>query len=207
MNKLNIKVQNTNLAAGSVLPEKEVLKEPTQNNFGDYLKGKRNEKNLSLRALAAKAKISYSALNKAENGRELPSANMLCKIAPYLGIPIDELLFEAGYHFKYPKDGPIYLDLTGEILDLEKIASNMYNHNIELFLQIVNWYLSYNKEDAEIISCILNICDKKNRIFEKKKKFDLTVSESGFIKLWETLKQYIQTCSFYLTSLKSAKEN
>jgi len=175
--------------------------------FGKYLRSKRNAKGLSLRTLASKAKISYSALNKAENGHELPSANTLRKLAPYLGIPIDELLLNAGYHFKYPKDGPIYLNLTGEILDLEKTSSSMYNRDPELFLQITDWYKQYTKEDAETLSILLSILKAKKRMYSEEPNNNPGSREATFLKLWESLKHLIQTCNFFLSSLLSVQDN
>jgi transcriptional regulator with XRE-family HTH domain len=59
-----------------------------------HLKRLREEKGLSVRALAAKAHMSYTYLSNVENGKADPSLSVLKRLAAALGITASELIQE-----------------------------------------------------------------------------------------------------------------
>lgn len=68
------------------------------NSIGEMIKGRRLHQGWSKRALAEKAKISYSEVHRIESGERInPSVPVLNALAEALGIPKDDLLLSAGY--------------------------------------------------------------------------------------------------------------
>jgi transcriptional regulator with XRE-family HTH domain len=66
--------------------------------FGVFLKAQRNKKGITLEALGEKVQLSKSYLSHIENGkREIPSPDILRKMANALGIEYEELMIKAGY--------------------------------------------------------------------------------------------------------------
>lgn len=68
------------------------------NNFGEYLRQQRKERNISLNELARRAKVDPGNLSRLERGeRTTPSAEMLARIADGLNKPRAEIFTAAGY--------------------------------------------------------------------------------------------------------------
>lgn len=66
-------------------------------SLGDFIKEKRSLKKWSQRDLAAASGISNAEISRIESGkRKEPSSSVLKDIAIALGIPVEDLLHEAG---------------------------------------------------------------------------------------------------------------
>ena len=69
---------------------------PTKNNikiiFGLKLRQLRQEKNLSLSALAKKSSLSVSYLNEIESGKKYPKADKIAELADALNVSYDKLI-------------------------------------------------------------------------------------------------------------------
>ena len=74
----------------------------TTEEFGQYMSRLRKEQRLSLRAVSSKADVSITYICQIEKGDKKPSAEILKKLAPVYGVPIQDILKEAGY-FEEPK--------------------------------------------------------------------------------------------------------
>jgi len=68
-----------------------------ENNFGERLKARRQEKGLTLVELSALSGVHTSYLGRIERGERFPSAYILRKLAEPLEIDERELLKMAGY--------------------------------------------------------------------------------------------------------------
>ena len=67
-------------------------------NLSDFIRQERTKLGLSLRELAAKAKLDHSTIGKIESGsREQPRPVILQKIARALGVDYESLAMLAGY--------------------------------------------------------------------------------------------------------------
>ena len=66
---------------------------PEYGEMGDRLREYRQERGLSLRALAERLGVSPSLISQVETGRAKPSVSTLYAIASELGISLDDLLF------------------------------------------------------------------------------------------------------------------
>lgn len=66
--------------------------------FGQYLKKLRTEQGYTIRQVEMKTGISNAYLSQIENGkRNIPTAQILQKLAPVYGVETTELLTVAGY--------------------------------------------------------------------------------------------------------------
>lgn len=66
--------------------------------FGEYLKGLRREKKLTIRQLDLYSGVSNSYISQMERGaRGIPSPDILKKLAKPLGVSYEELMAKAGY--------------------------------------------------------------------------------------------------------------
>lgn len=74
--------------------------------FGPWLRELREARGLSIRAAAAEMRTSYSKLQKLESGGRVrpPSSEMMTAIAALYGVPVEEVLEQAGFHVDVPPD-------------------------------------------------------------------------------------------------------
>ena len=75
---------------------KDVVKAMSE-EFGAWLRKQRKERKLTLRTVAARAKMGIGHLSLLENGKRRPKAESLSSLALALGIPYGEMLRAAGY--------------------------------------------------------------------------------------------------------------
>lgn len=140
--------------------------------IGEKIKKKRNEKNFSLRELAAKVDLSASFLSQIEQGKASPSIENLKKIANYLEVKVSYLIEEEDESlgsFCIKKEERKYVEsidskTTIALLTSSKIEKNMepimyeikpggesgrgyFNHNGEEFIYVVEGSLDIYIED------------------------------------------------------------
>lgn len=140
--------------------------------IGERIKKKRNEKDFSLRELAAKVDLSASFLSQIEQGKASPSIENLKKIATYLEVKVSYLIEDedeslGSYHIR--KEDRRYVESIDSktsiaLLTSSKIEKNMepimyeikpggesgrgsFNHNGEEFIYIVEGTLDIYIED------------------------------------------------------------
>lgn len=65
--------------------------------FGAWLREQRKEKRLTLRTVAARAKMGIGHLSLLENGKRKPKVESLTPLALAIGVPYGEMLRAAGY--------------------------------------------------------------------------------------------------------------
>lgn len=174
-------IDTQSIAKTTATPAESIIK------TGEYIRAKREEKNLSLRGLAAKANISYSELSRIENGKAFPSPFTLRKIAPYLSVSYDELMLSAGYSFEAGGDDSIYLDLQGNVVNLFEKALKLYSKNVELFFLFEHWLEHCSAEDEELISQILSLSLLENKC-KKREKNSLTLREQSTLNFMEGIR-------------------
>jgi transcriptional regulator with XRE-family HTH domain len=69
---------------------------PQLEALGAFIRAQRRMADLSLREMAAVAKVSNAYLSQVERGQHQPSVRVLRAIAQSLGVPVDQLLAQAG---------------------------------------------------------------------------------------------------------------
>lgn len=99
------------------------------NNFGQFIKSKREEHGLTLSEVAEKSGISHSHLSRVESGdRNPPKAPVLKKLARSLGITYPEIMIAAGYLNKEDY----------ELIDMYQEEEKLEDRLIRLVKHIVN---------------------------------------------------------------------
>lgn len=79
-----------------------------KNKLGNYIKGVRTSKNMSLRELAKRSGVSHSYLSQLENGKtNNPSIEVSRKIAKGLNVPLYEFQIRSGQMPGYRPYSPI----------------------------------------------------------------------------------------------------
>ncbi|HLS08795.1 helix-turn-helix transcriptional regulator [Lentibacillus sp.] len=105
------------------------------NQFGKYLKEKRDEKGFTINQLSLYSGISAAQLSRIENGkRGVPKVENIQKLAESLSVPYDEIMRVAGYY--KPSDTKQQEQELPELSekderdiakDLEKMIKNLSN--------------------------------------------------------------------------------
>lgn len=92
--------------------------------FGQYIKGIRKRRKLSVRELASKAEISPGELSRLENGKRSPRPDTLKALAAALEVSLADLFAMAGYTVPYdlPSLAP-YLHTRYSNMPKEKISA------------------------------------------------------------------------------------
>ncbi|WP_449354725.1 helix-turn-helix domain-containing protein [Virgibacillus natechei] len=104
------------------------------NQFGKYLKEKRDEKGYTINQLSLYSSISAAQLSRIENGkRGVPKAENIQKLAEALSVPYDEIMRVAGYYkpsdTKQQQELPELSEKDERDIatDLEKMINNLSN--------------------------------------------------------------------------------
>jgi transcriptional regulator with XRE-family HTH domain len=66
-------------------------------NFGIYLKDLRLGKGLTLKELDAQTGVSFASISRIEDSKQEPTPDTLKKLAPALGVSVEELMLKCGY--------------------------------------------------------------------------------------------------------------
>lgn len=103
-------------------------------NIGAYLKSRRKEKGFTLTELAAKSGVSHPYISQIENGKFIPSPEILSRLAPHLEMSRADLMVKAGHLSFDDKSerewddlmyGPYSEEMIKELKDI-KIALTRY---------------------------------------------------------------------------------
>lgn len=166
------------------------------------IKKTRERKSISQESLAKKCNISNVQLSRIEQGKCKPSIHTLCRLAPFLGYELDDLLLSSSYSGIVPSSIPKYINLEEKVFDISETAKRMYRIDGELFLIFVDFMDNSNLEDIEMVkellSCINTLYKDTDSISDKKYK-------TSILELFKNLKNYIFTF-MKLFKLTSAKE-
>ena len=109
--------------------------------IGERIKKKRNEKDFSLRELAAKVDLSASFLSQIEQGKASPSIENLKKIATYLEVKVSYLIEDedekiGSYHIR--KDDRKYVESIDSKTSIALLTSSKIEKNMEPIMYEIN---------------------------------------------------------------------
>ncbi|MDE7382971.1 MAG: helix-turn-helix transcriptional regulator [Treponemataceae bacterium] len=158
--------------------------------IADLIKQERKRKELSQIDLSGTADVSNVHLSRIERGECNPTIRTLAKLAPFLGYSIETLLAASHYQGTLPSDTPTFVDLDGQVIDLEQTARFMYHVDGELFLLARNFYKQYSAADSEVLKILLKSMAECRRITEREEK---TNSKHIFAETFTNLKQFIMS--------------
>lgn len=198
-----------------------------QEEFGKILKKIRKDNNLTQQQLANKYNVTYQAVSKWENGKNMPDTVIIKQIASDFNIDLNDLL--DGKINRKKKNiiiyiiiflmlilGIIFLIINSKNKDFEfkTLGSNCKNFNI-------SGSISYNKNKTAIYISNVNYCggdDKKTykeiecTLYEKHNDIQKKISSCNNknnknIKLEEYLKNITITVDNYSRTCKEYNEN
>lgn len=151
------------------------------------IKNMRERKHLSQETLAQKCGITNVQLSRIEQGKCRPSIRTLCRLAPFLGYSLEDLLLVSSYSGTSTSSAPTYINLEGKKFDLTNAAERMYYTDGELLLLLKEFMENYDTENAEILKIILTCTleSKKDTTFKNK-----TLS-SALSEMFKILKDFI----------------
>ena len=141
-------------------------------SVASLIKDVRQQKRLTQKELAEMAGITAVQLCRIENGECRPSKQTLKKLSSYIGIPLSELLLEAGYN-NMKGDGGFY-KRDGNKLEVEKLVESIYRVDSDLLDYFRDFELFGTKENVEVIRVLLVAMRQESGI-------DLTSSEKNSV--------------------------
>lgn len=155
--------------------------------ISSLIKTTRERKHLSQDTLAQKCDITNVQLSRIEKGKCRPSIRTLCRLAPFLGYSLEELLLVSSYSGTVTSPTPTYTDLEGKKFELSAAAEHMYHTDGELLLLLNEFMENYDTENAEMLKIILTyMLQSKKESTVKNNKLSSALSE-----MFKTLKDFI----------------
>lgn len=207
-----------------------------QEKIGQFIKSLRKENNLTQKELADKYGVTYQAVSKWENGKNIPDIAILKEMSKDFNINIDELL--EGSKVKKRKKKYFFIVFLGIFLLLLIIAI-IFNKDDYEFKTLstscanftISGSISYNKDKSSIYISNIKYCggddktiydnieatlyethnDTIKKISEYKKISNITL-EDYLQKLEFVIDNYVQACknytdnSLYIEILAGEKE-
>lgn len=156
--------------------------------IADLIKQERRKRGLSQLEFSQKSNVTNVQLSRIEHGECIPTVRTLIKLAPFLGYPLETLLVASHYQGSLPSAGPTYVDVKGEIVDLEQAACTMYRTDGELFLLFWDFFRQYSSSDSEVVKVLLKSMAKTHQTTEQAEN---TNSMQLFTDAFTHLKQFI----------------
>lgn len=190
-----------------------------QEKIGEFIKKLRQENQLTQKELADKLGVTYQAVSKWENGKNIPDLLLLKKISIEFHCDIDELL--NGEKKKREKIvQKIILFGTPFLIFLVLIIWNFFSHSHGFEFRTLSstcdtfrilGSIAYNKEQSSIYISNVEYCGEEEK--EKYKKITCTLyetNENQINKISEnvyegdiTLEEYLKDVRFYVDYSKS----
>lgn len=152
-----------------------------QEKIGKLIKRIRKENNLTQKQLADKYGVTYQAVSKWENGKNIPDISLLRQISRDFGIDIKDILegnvskknnkvIIASLLFIFFLLFIFILLLNNNSFSFSTLSSQCSNYNI-------TGSVAYNSRKSSIYISDINYCGKESN--EKYKKIECTLYESG----------------------------
>ena len=188
-----------------------------QERIGKLIKELRKKNNLTQKDLADSLGVTYQAVSKWENGKNIPDISILKEISKKYNIDINDLL-EGNNKVKRKNKLFLILPILLLILVIILIISNL-NNNFE-FKTIsskcsdfkLSGSVAYNKEHTSLYISNIEFCGREDNeiykkiecnLYENYKKSEIKISSCS-IKNNTSLKDYLKTTKINVNNYKSA---
>lgn len=191
-----------------------------QEKIGEFIKKLRQEKKLTQKELADKLGVTYQAVSKWENGKNIPDILILKKISSEFGCDMNELLNgEKNSKKKVLKKGyflPILVLLIFLFIYFLFFSSHVKNFEFKTLSSSCDTFrisgsIAYNKEQSSIYISHVEYCGEQEE--EVYKKITCTLYEANGEKISKisenvydgeiTLEDYLKNVQFYVDYSKS----
>lgn len=192
-----------------------------QEKVGQFIKNIRKQNNLTQNEFAKKYNVTYQAVSKWENGKNLPDVSLIKQICKDYNMDINELL---DGEYKKKKNTKLYIILTIILIILSIFLIYILNNDDFNFKTLssgcnnftISGSISYNNKKSSIYISNINYCGEKNEqsykkiecgLYEKQNDTEVLISTSNYeenklIKLDEFLKKLEFTIENYNTTCK-----
>ena len=178
-----------------------------QNEFGKLIKEIRRKNNLTQKELADKYHVTYQAVSKWENGKNMPDVSLIKDISRDFNVSIDDLL-EGNYNKKRKKKWTIYIILillVSLITTLGIIFLNgdsdfefrTLSSNCDIFS--ISGSIAYNKKKSSIYITNIEYCgEEDNTVYKRiecnlyENNINLITKISSYVDSNITLKEFLK---------------
>ncbi len=118
----------------------------TDNKFGDYIRGIRKEKKMTIRQLDLYSGVSHSYISQLERGeRAIPSPDIIKKISSALNVPYEEIMIQAGYIEEQTKKNDLKpLTTNDKLNDVAADYNRLPQHKQKLVSDLIKSLLNEN---------------------------------------------------------------
>lgn len=194
-----------------------------QEKIGELIKKIRKENNLTQNAFAKKYNVTYQAVSKWENGKNLPDVTLIKQICKDYNIDINELL---DGNLKKSKKNHLLLIVISSVILLSIIIFFIFHDDNFKFKTLtsgcdnfkISGSISYNNKKSSIYISNVNYCGGKDTIeykkiecglYEKHEDTEKLISTNNYnekeliklenylSKLIFTIDDYTRTCKEY----------
>lgn len=197
-----------------------------QDKFGKLIKEIRQKNNLTQKDLADKYHVTYQAVSKWENGKNLPDISLMREISRDFNVSMDDMI-EGNLKEKKKNNKWFYLGIVsiilliivGIFLIVKHDNDNLHSKTISTTCDDFNIYgiISYNANKSAIYIPKIEYCgNNKNTSFDKiecslyEKNGDITKKISSYNHVAKenvTLDEFLKNVSFHVDNyLKMCKE-
>jgi len=202
-----------------------------QEKFGKFIKEIRKKNNLTQKQLAEKYNVTYQAVSKWENGKNMPDTSLIKQMSKDFGITLEELFDgELKENKKNQKNWILIISLFASIIiiitlilflnsknsdfEFKTLSSNCENFNI-------SGNIAYNDNKTSIYITNIKYCGGNDQelykeieciLYESNKDIDKKISSYSYNKTENiTLEEFLQTVTFsvdnYSKTCKDFYEN
>ena len=187
-----------------------------QEKIGNLIKKLRKNKNMTQKEFANKLGVTYQAVSKWENGKNMPDISTLRLISKEFDVDINEIL-----DGNIKKNKSIIILPIIIIIILFIVVILIYNDNNYNFKTLttncndfkISGSIAYNKDKSTIYISDIEYCGSSNNniythiestLYESKDNIDKKISNHTIDNETTTLEDYLKTLSFYIDNYSSA---
>lgn len=201
-----------------------------QEKFGQLIKEIRKKYNLTQKELAEKYSVTYQAVSKWENGKNMPDTSLIKQMSKDFGISLEEM-FEGEFKEKKTKKNPFLLlliiifillivfifffikrkendfqfkTLSASCENFNIAGTISYNENkTAIYVTNIKYCGEEDKEEYQSIECVLYEKNEETEKIISSHKYD----KEKTIKLDDFLQQVTLTVDNYTKTCKEFKDN
>lgn len=192
-----------------------------QEKFGNFIKTIRKKYNLTQKQLADKYNITYQAVSKWENGKNMPDISLIKKICEDFNVSFEEIFNDKIKEQKYKLNKKILFVLGLIIIIFISIILVLYNSNNFVFRTLssncdefnISGNIAYNNKKTSIYITNIIYCGEEDTeeykridcsLYEKINNVEKKISSYSYNKEKNIkLEEFLKTVTFSVDDYKS----
>lgn len=191
---------NNNIEKETVGSQEDKDIESDLTALGKHIVQRRQEKNLSQKALASLIKVTPVYMCRIESGKQIPSKDCLKQLSAYIGTPYDRLLALAGYNDLSPVWELFATD--GNVLDPKSIVDSIYKVDSDMISFFENFEEIGTPDNIHVLKILL-LAMRKEAKLKGLEKSKISSTDKIFQESFFSLKNFI--LSLYANDTTSGK--